>query len=128
MAIHTEIDVLGTPDDATTTALPGTDDRVALVMNAGTDAGFRITRRLLQAGYRVAVTGRHVTQLTRIIQGHSPTRVLAIAADPTDRTQVAKLVNRVESGFGRRIDLVVQARRDSRSKTRGDIPSGAVRC
>jgi len=109
MTIRTEIDVLDTPCEAVMKPLPSTHDEVALVMNAGTDAGFRIARSLLQAGYRVAVTGRHVTHLTRIIQGHSPARVLAIAADPTDWTQVTKLIDRVETGFERRIDLVVQA-------------------
>jgi NADP-dependent 3-hydroxy acid dehydrogenase YdfG len=81
---------------------------VALVMNAGADTGPRRVKALLRAGYRVAVTGPHVTQLTRAIQGHSATQVLAIAADPTDRSQITKLVNKVEREFGRRIDLVVR--------------------
>jgi NAD(P)-dependent dehydrogenase (short-subunit alcohol dehydrogenase family) len=83
---------------------------VALVMNGGSDAGPRRVRALLRAGYRVAVTGPYVTHLTRAIQGQSATRVLAIAADPADQSQVTKLVNRVESEFGGSIDLVMRDR------------------
>jgi NAD(P)-dependent dehydrogenase (short-subunit alcohol dehydrogenase family) len=90
---------------------------VALVMNAGTDAGSRRVRELLRYGYRVAVTGRHVTHLARAIQGHSATRVLAIAADPTDRSQITRLVNKVESEFGRRIVLVVRAHDDKATQS-----------
>jgi len=95
----------------------GAHDDVALVMNAGTDAGSRRVGELLRDGYRVAVTGRHVTHLTRAIRGQSAARVLAIAADPADRSQVAKLVNKVESEFGRRIVLVVHAEDDDATKS-----------
>jgi NAD(P)-dependent dehydrogenase (short-subunit alcohol dehydrogenase family) len=110
MTTHTSMNALDTGTAVHIT--PINQAQVALVLNAGTDAGFRTARELLRAGCRVAVTGRNVTHLTRIIHGHSATRVLAIAADPTDRTQVSKLVKRVETGFGRRIDLVVRARND----------------
>ncbi|HKV19689.1 MAG TPA: SDR family NAD(P)-dependent oxidoreductase [Mycobacterium sp.] len=85
---------------------------VALVMNAGTDSGFRIARELVHSGYRVAVSGRQAMQLTRIVAGLSASRVRAIAADPTDKSQVAKLVRRVESGFGQQIAVVVRAEDD----------------
>jgi NAD(P)-dependent dehydrogenase (short-subunit alcohol dehydrogenase family) len=113
------------------TVVPGHDRRtpqsdVALVMNAGTDSGFRIARKMVRSGYRVAVSGRHTTQLTRIVAGFSATRVRAIAADPTDRSQVAKLVRRVESEFGRQIAFVVRAEDDADSR-QNRVVSGA-RC
>jgi NAD(P)-dependent dehydrogenase (short-subunit alcohol dehydrogenase family) len=102
---------------------PALNSEVALVMNAGTDTGCRITRALLTAGYRVAATGRHTTQLARIVQDTNASRLLAIAADPTDRTQMNKLAGRVETHFGRHIDLVICAE-DSR---RGALVGTAFR-
>jgi NAD(P)-dependent dehydrogenase (short-subunit alcohol dehydrogenase family) len=85
------------------------DGGIVLVMNAGEDAGHQIARDLLRDGYRVAVTSRHATQLIRIIHGHSTKRVMAVAADTSDRRQVEELVRRVESRFGCPIDAVVCA-------------------
>ena len=81
---------------------------VVLVTNAGTDAGFQITRELLTAGHRVVVTSRHTTDLTRIMHGYGPERVLAIAADTADREQVTRLIARAENHFGR-VDSVIRA-------------------
>jgi NADP-dependent 3-hydroxy acid dehydrogenase YdfG len=79
---------------------------VVLVLNAGTDTGSTIARELLNAGFRVAVTGRQASALTRILPGYSSDQVLAIAADTDDRSQLSRLISRVESRFGR-IDAVV---------------------
>jgi NAD(P)-dependent dehydrogenase (short-subunit alcohol dehydrogenase family) len=80
---------------------------VVLVTNAAGDAGYQIALDFLRNGYRVAVTSRHTTQLTRIVDGHSRDRVIAVAADTSDRRQISELVRRVESRFGRPIDAVV---------------------
>jgi NAD(P)-dependent dehydrogenase (short-subunit alcohol dehydrogenase family) len=82
---------------------------VVLVVNAGEDAGHQIASALLHDGYRVAVTGRHATQLSRIVHGHSTERVMAVAADTEDRRQVEELLRRVERRFGRPIDAVICA-------------------
>jgi NADP-dependent 3-hydroxy acid dehydrogenase YdfG len=81
---------------------------VVLVLNAGSDAGFQIARDLLDSGCRVAVTGRQATALTRIVHGYGWGRVLAVAADTSDPVQVQRLMNRVQSRFGR-IDSIVHA-------------------
>jgi short chain dehydrogenase len=80
---------------------------VALVINAETDAGYRTAHRLLQAGYRVVVTARRAAGLTRILHGHSASRVAAFALDTSDSAQVQRLFRRAEDRFGR-IDLVVR--------------------
>jgi NAD(P)-dependent dehydrogenase (short-subunit alcohol dehydrogenase family) len=80
---------------------------VALVINAETDAGYRTAQRLLQAGYRVVVTARHAAGLTRILHGHSASRVAAFAVDTSDSAQVQRLFRRAQDHFGR-IDLVVR--------------------
>jgi NAD(P)-dependent dehydrogenase (short-subunit alcohol dehydrogenase family) len=80
---------------------------VALVINAETDAGYQTAQRLLQAGYRVVVTAQHAAGLTRILHGHSASRVVAFAVDTSDSAQVQRLFRGVEDGFGR-IDLVVR--------------------
>ncbi|MGV0714438.1 hypothetical protein ABQE93_03425 [Mycolicibacterium sp. XJ662] len=94
------------------TPMPTGEDHVALVLNAGTESGYRIARDLLCSGYRVAVTDRHAPRLTRILAGVSAKRVVAIAAEPSDTRQVFKLVERVQAVFGRRIELVIRAEDD----------------
>lgn len=86
MTTDTAINVLGTAPVVVEMPLAVDENAVALVMNADTDAGRQKVRTLLRAGYRVA----------------------AIAADPAGRSQITELVNKVESEFGRRIDLVVR--------------------
>ncbi|MGE2691927.1 SDR family NAD(P)-dependent oxidoreductase [Mycolicibacterium pulveris] len=84
-------------------------EEVVLVMNAGTESGYRTARDLLRRGYRVAVTDRSATRLARILTGISATQVLAIAADPTDNGQLERIVEKAEHVFGRRIDMVIDA-------------------
>jgi hypothetical protein len=102
----------------------GAQGDVVLVVNAGTDAGYQIARDLLRAGYRVAATSRHAAELTRIMHGYSPSRVLTIAADTGDPTQVRLLINRIRSRFGR-IDVVMRA--DCRSVFDQHAPAGDLR-
>jgi NAD(P)-dependent dehydrogenase (short-subunit alcohol dehydrogenase family) len=68
---------------------------VVLVLNAGSDAGFRIARDLLQGGHRVAISSRRTTDLARIVHGYPSSQVLAVAADPDDPTQMSRLLARV---------------------------------
>jgi short subunit dehydrogenase len=83
------------------------DADVALVINAEADAGHRTAQLLLQAGYRVVVTARQAAGLTRILHGHSASRVVAFAVDTSDSAQVQRLFRRAQDRFGR-IDLVVR--------------------
>lgn len=76
-------------------------------MDAGTDAGYEAARSLLAAGHRVAATSRHVGQLSRIMHGYSASRVLAIAADSSDDSQVARLMGCVERRFGQAVTSVI---------------------
>lgn len=78
-------------------------------MNAGTTAGHRVAVDLLRAGYRVAVTGSLAGPLARIMCGQSSARLVAIVADASDPAHVARLDERVEARFGRRVDVVVDA-------------------
>ena len=81
----------------------GTSDvanTVVLVLDAGTDAGCRIARKLLTDGHRVAISDRHPAELTRIMHGYPSSRVLAIAADTEDPAQLGRLLARVCDYFG----------------------------
>ena len=73
---------------------------VVLVLNAGTDAGTRLARRLLCDGYRVAVSGLHATDLAPIMHGYPSSRVLAVAADRDDPVQLSRSIARVRDYFG----------------------------
>ena len=77
-----------------------TSGKVALILNAGTDAGSQLARNLLRDGYRVAISSRHATDLARIMHGYPCTRVLAVAADPDDPAQPGRLLARVRDYFG----------------------------
>jgi short-subunit dehydrogenase involved in D-alanine esterification of teichoic acids len=73
---------------------------VVLVLDAGTEAGTRLARKLLCDGYRVAISSRHTTDLAPIMHGYPSCRVLAVAADPDDPVQRSRLVARVRDYFG----------------------------
>lgn len=91
------------------TPTPSADQaKLFLVMDAGTDAGYFAARALLAAGYSVAVCGRHVSQLSRVVHGYSSERVFAVAADSTDQSQVMKMIGSVERRFGRAITSVIR--------------------
>jgi NADP-dependent 3-hydroxy acid dehydrogenase YdfG len=88
---------------------------VALVVDAGTDAGYELARELLGAGYRVAVTSRHATELARVVHGYSSSRVLAMAADIGDPAQFQRLIRRIQDRFGR-VDLILRAGDSSKTE------------
>ena len=73
---------------------------VVLVLDAGTEAGTRLARKLLRDGYRVSISSRHATDLAPIMHGYSSSRLLAVAADPNDPVQRSRLVARVRDYFG----------------------------
>jgi NAD(P)-dependent dehydrogenase (short-subunit alcohol dehydrogenase family) len=73
---------------------------IVLVLNAGTEAGSRLARKLLRDGHCVAVSSRHATDLVPIMHGHPSSRVLAVAADPDDPAQLTRLIARVRDYFG----------------------------
>lgn len=82
---------------------------VVLVLDAGTDEGYRRARILLRTGHRVAVSARQVTQLTRIIHGFPSSQVFAIAADTTDPAQLDRVIARVQQHFGHAVERIVHA-------------------
>ena len=73
---------------------------IVLVLEAGSEAGARLARKLLRDGHRVAVTSRHASDLVGIMHGYPSDRVLAVAADPDDPAQRARLLARVRDYFG----------------------------
>jgi NAD(P)-dependent dehydrogenase (short-subunit alcohol dehydrogenase family) len=73
---------------------------IVLVLDAGTEAGSRLARKLLRDGHRVAISSRLATDLVPIMHGHPASRVLAVAADPDDPAQLTRLHARVRDYFG----------------------------
>jgi NAD(P)-dependent dehydrogenase (short-subunit alcohol dehydrogenase family) len=79
----------------------------ALVTGGGSGIGLESARALLAEGANVAVAGRDAEKLRRAAAGlNVGDRVLAHAADVTDKAQVAALVDAVTRRFGR-IDILV---------------------
>jgi NADP-dependent 3-hydroxy acid dehydrogenase YdfG len=78
----------------------GVAGNVVVVLEAGNESGARLARKLIHAGHRVAVSGRHARDLVRIVHGYPSSRVLAVAADVDDPIQLARLLVRVRDYFG----------------------------
>jgi NAD(P)-dependent dehydrogenase (short-subunit alcohol dehydrogenase family) len=87
---------------------PSTATTVVLVLDGDTDAGYRLARKLLAHGRRVAVTARHPGDVVRVMHGYPADRVMAIAGDIADQRQWSRITERVMDRFGR-IDTVVRA-------------------
>lgn len=86
-----------------------TQDRdVVIVTDAGTESGRHLVEELLDAGYRVALTGPHAAALTHSLHGRSAGSVMAVAADMTDPWQSERVRDSVVARFGR-IDLIRNA-------------------
>jgi NAD(P)-dependent dehydrogenase (short-subunit alcohol dehydrogenase family) len=85
-----------------------TTTTVVLVLDGDTDTGYRMARKLLADGCRVAAIGRHPGGVVRVMHGYPADRVLAIAADVTDQRQWSRVTERVIARFGR-IDTVIRA-------------------
>lgn len=80
---------------------------VALLTNADSERSSNLVLDLLDAGYRVVLTGRYATVLTHSLHGMDD-RVYAIAADIADPTQFDLLRERVVAHFGR-LDEIIAA-------------------
>jgi NAD(P)-dependent dehydrogenase (short-subunit alcohol dehydrogenase family) len=97
-----------------------TTTTVVLVLDGDTDAGYRVARKLLADGCRVAVAGRHPDGVVRVMHGYSADRVLAIAADVTDLRQWSRVAEAVRKRFGR-LDTVIRAEGSGASEATGGI-------
>jgi NADP-dependent 3-hydroxy acid dehydrogenase YdfG len=84
-----------------------TTTTVVLVLDGDTDAGYRMARKLLASGCRVAVTGRHPDAVVRVMHGYPADQVFAIAADMTDQRQWDRVTEQVRDRFGR-VDTVIR--------------------
>jgi NAD(P)-dependent dehydrogenase (short-subunit alcohol dehydrogenase family) len=73
---------------------------IVLVLDAGTEEGARLARKLLRDGHQVAISSRVATDLVPLMHGYPSSRVLAVAADPADPAQMARLETRVRDYFG----------------------------
>ena len=73
---------------------------IVLVLDAGTEAGARLARKLLRDGHCVAISGRHAADLVPLMHGHPSSHVLAVAADTDDPAQLTRLLARVRDYFG----------------------------
>lgn len=80
---------------------------VALVTNADGSDGQGLVLDLLDAGYRVVLTGRHAAALTHYLHGLDD-RVYAIAADLADPWQAQRMRELVIARFGR-LDEIIAA-------------------
>jgi NADP-dependent 3-hydroxy acid dehydrogenase YdfG len=81
------------------------DKNVWLITGCSTGFGRELAKHLLENGYRVAVTARHVAKVEDLAAINKE-NALAIALDVTDKKQIAEAVAAIESHFGR-IDVVV---------------------
>ncbi|MGC0364406.1 NADP-dependent 3-hydroxy acid dehydrogenase YdfG [Rhodococcus sp. 27YEA15] len=79
---------------------------VVLVVDVECADGERVATEYLDAGWNVAVTARTIRDLIRIMAGKPAHRFLAIVADPSDRRQADRILDRASTRFGM-IDRVV---------------------
>jgi NAD(P)-dependent dehydrogenase (short-subunit alcohol dehydrogenase family) len=84
-----------------------TDRAVAIVTGAGSGIGRAITRRLIDAGYRVALAGRRLEALEATLHQLTDTHgSFAVPTDVTNPHSVEQLFEHVTADAGR-IDLLV---------------------
>ncbi len=78
-------------------------NKVALVTGAGTGIGKAAARALLNAGFRVVLTGRSIDKLTAAIKdiGGNDGNALAVACDVGDPDSVQRLFEATKQKFGR---------------------------
>ncbi|MUL47347.1 SDR family oxidoreductase [Mycobacterium sp. CBMA293] len=79
---------------------------VAVVLDAGTEAGLATAHSLLADGHRVVVTARQPGALVRITHGYPADLVYAVAADTRDRAQFDQVLALTRARFGR-VDMIV---------------------
>jgi len=90
-----------------TNSLTPSHQRVALVTGAGTGIGRAAAKALLNGGFQIVLTGRHIDKLKTAITtiGGTDTNCLAVACDVGKPDEVKKLFAALAAKFGR-IDLL----------------------
>ncbi|GAB2896310.1 hypothetical protein GCM10027074_74780 [Streptomyces deserti] len=84
-----------------------TDSQVALITGGGSGIGAAVARQLLDAGYRVAVTGRGEERLRGFAKElGEPDGLLTIAGNAAEYDDVRSAVDTTLEAFGR-LDTVV---------------------
>ncbi|MFF5476450.1 SDR family oxidoreductase [Streptomyces sp. NPDC012935] len=84
-----------------------TDSPVALITGGGSGIGAAVARQLLEAGYRVTVTGRGEARLRGFAQGlGDPEGLLTVVGNAADYGDVQAAVETTLKAFGR-LDTVV---------------------
>jgi NAD(P)-dependent dehydrogenase (short-subunit alcohol dehydrogenase family) len=97
--------------------------KIALVTGGGTGVGRAVALSLIEAGYRVAVTGRRKEPLeeTIALSGARPDQAVALACDVTDPESVEALFAEVAGRFGRLDVLFNNAGTNVPSAPVGDV-------
>jgi NAD(P)-dependent dehydrogenase (short-subunit alcohol dehydrogenase family) len=77
--------------------------RIAVITGAGSGIGRQVTLTLLDAGWRVALAGRHEETLRETVSGHEAgeERTIVVPTDVTDAESVRALFARVKDELGR---------------------------
>jgi len=90
-----------------TNSLTPSHQRVALVTGAGTGIGRAAAKALLNGGFQIVLTGRHIDKLKTAITtiGGTDANCLAVACDVGKPDEVKKLFAALAAKFGR-IDLL----------------------
>ncbi|MFD0318333.1 SDR family oxidoreductase [Streptomyces flavalbus] len=84
-----------------------TDSPVALITGGGSGIGAAVARRLLEAGYRVTVTGRGAERLAAFAKElGEPEGLLTVVGNAAEYDDVTSAVDRTLTAFGR-LDTVV---------------------
>lgn len=91
--------------------------RVVIVTGAGSGMGRAIARGFLDNGARVVASGRRSEPLRETIDGHPAERAIAVTADVGVRSEVASLIERTITEFGR-LDVIVS--------NAGTVPGGPI--
>ena len=81
------------------------DKKVWFITGCSTGFGRALATKLLESGYRVAVTARDAEKVADLV-AINPDNALAITLDVTDKKQIADAVSKAEEYFGR-IDVLV---------------------
>jgi NADP-dependent 3-hydroxy acid dehydrogenase YdfG len=81
-------------------------NQVALVTGGGTGVGAAIARRFVEAGAVVIIAGRREEPLHATARAIGSARLQTVAADVTNRAQVAQVVERILGEHGQ-IDILV---------------------
>jgi NAD(P)-dependent dehydrogenase (short-subunit alcohol dehydrogenase family) len=81
--------------------------RIAVITGAGSGIGRQVTLTLLDAGWRVALAGRHEETLRETVSAHEAgsERTIVVPTDVTDEESVRALFARVKDELGR-VDML----------------------